>query len=179
VRTSRRVSTTSITDRFERAFARSPAAASFSSSQVSSANPKGNIVKILTIRQPWLWAITHATKRVENRQWRTHYRGPVLLHAAVTCTSIEYEESVRWMLARKLVRPGDVPSLGELPRGFVVARASIIDCIRNADVPADKWAIPGCYGLVLDDVVLVKAARFVGSLRLRDAPASLVREVAA
>jgi len=39
-------------------------------------------MKALTIRQPWADAIAHQTKRVENRTWKTNYRGLVLIHAA-------------------------------------------------------------------------------------------------
>ncbi|WP_051864904.1 ASCH domain-containing protein [Streptosporangium roseum] len=35
----------------------------------------------LTIRQPWAWAITHGTKRIENRTWTTQHRGPLAIHA--------------------------------------------------------------------------------------------------
>lgn len=35
---------------------------------------------VLTIRQPWEWAIEHG-KPVENRSWEMKYRGPLLLHA--------------------------------------------------------------------------------------------------
>jgi hypothetical protein len=36
---------------------------------------------VLTIRNPWAWAIVHGGKPVENRGWRTAYRGPLLIHA--------------------------------------------------------------------------------------------------
>lgn len=36
---------------------------------------------VLTIRQPWEWAIEHAGKPVENRSRYMHYRGPLWLHA--------------------------------------------------------------------------------------------------
>ena len=40
-------------------------------------------MKALSIRQPWAWAILHAGKRVENRDWQgCHYRGPLLIHAS-------------------------------------------------------------------------------------------------
>jgi hypothetical protein len=42
----------------------------------------GPAVKALSIRQPWVWAIVHAGKDIENRTWWTPYRGPVLIHAA-------------------------------------------------------------------------------------------------
>lgn len=41
-------------------------------------------MRILTVRQPWAWAIIHAGKTVENRQTNIAgaYRGPVAIHAA-------------------------------------------------------------------------------------------------
>ena len=38
-------------------------------------------VKALTVRQPWAWATIYGGKDVENRRWRTAYRGPLLIHA--------------------------------------------------------------------------------------------------
>lgn len=38
-------------------------------------------MRILTVRQPWAWAIIHGQKDVENRSWLTTYRGPVAIHA--------------------------------------------------------------------------------------------------
>ena len=35
----------------------------------------------LTVRQPWAWLLTHGVKPVENRTWKTSYRGPLLIHA--------------------------------------------------------------------------------------------------
>lgn len=41
-------------------------------------------MRILTVRQPWAWAIIHGQKDVENRTRNIagSYRGPVLIHAA-------------------------------------------------------------------------------------------------
>lgn len=41
-------------------------------------------MRILTVRQPWAWAIIHGRKDVENRVRNIagEYRGPVLIHAA-------------------------------------------------------------------------------------------------
>jgi hypothetical protein len=38
-------------------------------------------VKALSIKQPWAWAILYAGKEIENRSWRTQYRGPLVIHA--------------------------------------------------------------------------------------------------
>jgi len=38
-------------------------------------------IPVLTIRQPWCWAIVYGQKPVENRSWNMRYRGPLYLHA--------------------------------------------------------------------------------------------------
>ena len=34
-------------------------------------------MKALTIKQPWASLIVHGIKDIENRTWRTDYRGPL------------------------------------------------------------------------------------------------------
>lgn len=41
-------------------------------------------MKALTIRQPWASLIAHGVKTIETRSWRTHYRGPIAIHAGAT-----------------------------------------------------------------------------------------------
>jgi hypothetical protein len=38
-------------------------------------------MRALTVKQPWAWAILHAGKDIENRGWRTHYKGPLVIHS--------------------------------------------------------------------------------------------------
>ena len=40
------------------------------------------MTKVLTIRQPWASLIVQNLKDIENRTWKTNYRGPLLIHAA-------------------------------------------------------------------------------------------------
>jgi tetratricopeptide (TPR) repeat protein len=40
-------------------------------------------MKALSIRQPWAWLIVHGVKDVENRTWRTNFRGRFLVHAGM------------------------------------------------------------------------------------------------
>lgn len=48
-------------------------------------------MRLLTVRQPWAWAIIHAGKDVENRQRNLagSYRGPIAIHAG-----LQIDESV-------------------------------------------------------------------------------------
>jgi hypothetical protein len=36
------------------------------------------MIPALSIRQPWAWLICHAGKNIENRPWRTQFRGRFL-----------------------------------------------------------------------------------------------------
>lgn len=134
-------------------------------------------MKALSLRQPWCWAVLHAGKRVENRVWRTSYRGPFLLHAAVGCTPSEYLAATTWMASRALVRVPHfrfnameeiiartagidldtlplVPPLAELPRGGIVGRASIVDVLAPSTdgKPRRPWHMPDQYGFILEEV---------------------------
>ena len=44
-------------------------------------------IKALTIRQPFPELILRRRKHVEIRSWRTHYRGPLLIHAGMRINS--------------------------------------------------------------------------------------------
>ncbi len=55
-------------------------------------------MKTLTVKAPWVWCIFHASKNIENRTWKTDYRGPLLIHMGKNCTSPE------WIAARELCR---------------------------------------------------------------------------
>jgi hypothetical protein len=41
-------------------------------------------MKALSIIMPWPWLIFHYGKDVENRNWKTDYRGTLLIHASKT-----------------------------------------------------------------------------------------------
>jgi ASCH domain len=38
--------------------------------------------RVLSMKQPWAWAIVSGLKHVENRSWKTPYRGTVYIHAS-------------------------------------------------------------------------------------------------
>lgn len=58
-------------------------------------------MRILTVRQPWAWAIIHGGKDVENRVRNIAggYRGPVAIHAAIGKTAELNERQERLLLA--------------------------------------------------------------------------------
>lgn len=38
-------------------------------------------MRAISIMQPWAWLIVNGHKSIENRSWRCHVRGPILIHA--------------------------------------------------------------------------------------------------
>ena len=38
-------------------------------------------ITVLSVRQPWAWLLCEGLKDVENRNWRTNYRGELFIHA--------------------------------------------------------------------------------------------------
>lgn len=108
-------------------------------------------MKALSIRQPWAWLILNAGKDVENRDWKTSLRGPVLLHASKTMTHADYEACVIFCMgiADKICFDAGLgfPSFEELQSqmGGIVGQVEITDCV---DQSASAWFC-GEHGLVL------------------------------
>ena len=74
-------------------------------------------MKIITIRQPWAQLIVNGSKNIENRNWATSYRGPVLIHASLNVN--------RALCLKHRLDPDT------LLRGGVVGIAEIADCVNE------------------------------------------------
>jgi hypothetical protein len=134
---------------------------------------------VLTIRQPWCWAITHAGKTVENRSWKTEYRGPLWLHAGARSrwdpAGAEFRPLRNAWGRHLLSRPGwpGVPEsdikLGRrttlMPFGAVSALAEVTGCHHSEEcmMPAacvtaagrtgcSPWAVRGQWHIDLANV---------------------------
>jgi hypothetical protein len=91
----------------------------------------------LSLKQPWAWAILFAGKDVENRTWRSRFRGRVILHASRTIDAAGV----------KYLREAGFPPPEELPMGAYVGEVVISDC-RPVACCASRWAFgPWCYTL--------------------------------
>ena len=125
-------------------------------------------VKALSIRQPWVWAILNAGKRLENRTVRWKYRGPICLHASLFDNAKEFNraEDQIWVSSGGSDHPNSVgpPPSAQLARGGIVGVADIVDCIDGSD---DPWWM-GPYALVLANVRPVNFIPVSGSLGLFD-----------
>lgn len=94
-------------------------------------------MKILSIRQPWAWAIIHAEKDIENRGWPTNFRGKFLIHAGKKFDREGYE----WLKE-------EFPNIAcpdEFLTGGVIGSAEIVDCVQKHN---SRWFF-GPFGFVL------------------------------
>jgi hypothetical protein len=88
-------------------------------------------MKALSVNQPWAWLIVHGGKWIENRTWRTTYRGPLAIHAGLSRRWLE-----DWYLPDG--RPAVVsrrfswalPPTDELVFGAVIGLVELVDCLR-------------------------------------------------
>ncbi|NYT68747.1 ASCH domain-containing protein [Pusillimonas noertemannii] len=121
-------------------------------------------MKALSIRQPWAWLIVHGHKPIENRSWRTTYRGPLLIHAAQGMTRAEYED------ARDLAEQLGItiPAFDALERGGIVGQATVTGCVDDSESP---WFF-GKYGFELADAKPLPFTPMRGRLSIFEAPGS-------
>jgi hypothetical protein len=128
-------------------------------------------MKALSIRQPWAWAILHAGKDIENRDWRTTFRGTIAVHAAKGMTLDEYAGFIDFF---GQFSGADFPDPDQLARGCVVGLVDIVDCVSYY---TSDW-FQGDYGFVLANPrTLVKPIYCKGALGLWDVPAEIERQI--
>lgn len=108
----------------------------------------------LTIKPPWSWAITHSTKRVENRTWQRPFRGTIAIHAGKGWDEDGQDSALvrlSWRDAGHDLR-ALTPNNSRIALGAVVAVADLVDiCGKAVAVPAPNfcgcgpWAARGQY----------------------------------
>lgn len=101
----------------------------------------------LSIQQPWAWAILYLGKRVENRTWRSSFRGRIYIHAG-----LRFDKDALEDLESDIQR---IPQPEREPchLGALIGTATVTDCCEPDDVPVgqESWANgPWCF--ILDDV---------------------------
>ena len=78
-------------------------------------------MKVLSVRQPWAYLIVEGYKDIENRKWRTSYRGPLLIHSSQAVDPNDFPKQRAWLNMCGVVIPED------LPRGAIVGLVNLID----------------------------------------------------
>jgi hypothetical protein len=133
-------------------------------------------MKGLSFRQPWALLTALGLKPVDNREWRTSYRGPVYIHASEGPDYYPPPYTELWLLGN--LKPEERELFLATPRvkGAIIAEANLIDCLRQGQEPLfpeyrspvqwSPWFVGG-YGLVFADPKLYPAPiPYKGGLKL-------------
>lgn len=116
-------------------------------------------MKALSIKQPWAWAIMHAGKDIENRDWPTKIRGTVAVHVSKGMTKDEYYLGAMMVEEISGLRPPAYPMIET--RGYILGTVEIVDCLAGDDSP---WFF-GEYGFLLQNPrLLVEPVYYKGGL---------------
>jgi len=98
-------------------------------------------MKALTIKQPWAQLIVDGIKDIENRTWKTNFRGRVYIHASQKAipmnglpngfnpTKEQWQDLVHnhWD-----IKEGRLPDLmAAYPCSAIIGEVEIIDCVLN------------------------------------------------
>ena len=123
--------------------------------------------KIITVKQPWAWAIIHAGKDIENRTWRTKFRGRLFIHSSLTWDKFGWE----WLEANM---PHKIPMKRGLIQTFdsVIGVVDVVDCV---DESKSKWFM-GPYGFVLKDPKPCRPHHVIGKLGITNAESDLIKK---
>lgn len=109
------------------------------------------MAKCITVKQPWASLIVHGIKDIENRTWKTNFRGRVLIHAGRLSKNGEYGSTVFYANGSKVpakdfkmfsvlndqqqkstLESNFASSLyGEIPTGAIIGSVEIVDCVIN------------------------------------------------
>jgi len=140
-------------------------------------------VRVLTVRQPWAWAIVHGGKGVENRSRNIagSYRGPVAIHTAKT-----------WAGDDALAIVEDLAT-ADCPGGFILGEIiGVVDLIdvHVSDTHAERWnvelerneqcsawAMPNHHHLVLANPRAIEPIPAKGKLGLWKPDAELLAQI--
>lgn len=123
-------------------------------------NDKGDIVKVLSIREPYASLIKMKIKTIETRSFKTNYRGELYIHASLSKSNVDDELS-------KLVMP---------MYGKNICKCKLVDCVLMTEnyVKEIKEKMPmeykcglyeaGRYAWILESVEEIDAIEAKGKL---------------
>lgn len=104
-------------------------------------------MKALSIKQPWASLIAHGIKDIENRTWRTHFRGRIYIHASAKISEVEFTIGQTASLFSNEIWN---PQKGFIKEIFVVSaivgEVDIIDCvIEHPSIWSEKTIQIECF----------------------------------
>ena len=107
-------------------------------------------MKALTVKQPWAHLICAGIKDVENRTWKTNFRGRVLIHAAAK--DFDFRSHMTSEYQREFIRKVKKP----YTHGAIIGSVEIVDCVLSKDDKFSSWGDLYCWHWKLSNPILFK-----------------------
>lgn len=125
----------------------------------------------LSIQQPWSFLITSGLKDIENRDWSTNYRGPLLIHAGAKVDGDWFQgryEPEYGKLYPDMVRHYGLQDVMPEHKSLYPTRAiiGVCDLVDVVETSESKWFC-GTYGFVLKNArAFEQPIPYSGALKL-------------
>ncbi len=130
------------------------------------------MIKVLTIKQPWAWAIFCAGKNIENRSRNTNFRGRLYIHASKLNFELcgtskganDFDDALRSIGKVTGIKPPKSwrfdPSVvfqeSAFASGAIIGHVDLVD-VRSPQEKDDGWHMAGHYGWVFENQTLLKS----------------------
>lgn len=104
-------------------------------------------MKTLTIKQPWASLIIDGYKDIENRTWKTSYRGDLLIHAA------KYDDNINLIMLPKEIRNALAKLPKNLPHSAILGKVTLYDIKKSTEDKDNVWGDENCYHWKIKDPI--------------------------
>lgn len=102
-------------------------------------------MKALSIKQPWASLIAHGIKDIENRTWKTNFRGRIYIHASAVSQGSLYEHLNEQQLKAVNNHWTAAPPYPDRPLSAIIGEVDIVDCVINhSSIWAEKTFMYEC-----------------------------------
>lgn len=151
-------------------------------------------MRVLTVKQPWAWALVHGGKDIENRVTSLgEYRGPVAIHAGLTLADVD-DKVFDIPAYREALRNPSHETMDRFhARGMILGVATLVGNHRDGDNECtdrinahvndalervcSPWAMRNHYHLEFQNVVPIRPLAAQGRLSLWRPSAGLHAEI--
>jgi hypothetical protein len=130
------------------------------------------VVKALSVRQPWAFAIVMGFKPVENRDFTRQHRGPTLIHTGKNAEHGNLTPVLMQIADQSCMRLRDVRALYDkhFALGAIVGKVNIADCVKSHP---SKWFF-GPFGFVMTDAQWCEPFPWRGQFDFFEVPETVV-----
>jgi len=102
---------------------------------------------ILTVKPTWAKCIFDLDKDVENRVWKTSYRGRLFIH-----TSQKLETQNELLFLEQLLNFTGQEKPKNIIKGAIIGSVNLVNIITNYQ---SMWAMPNQYHWIISDPILL------------------------